>query len=43
MTKAPHDGYILLKDVEINLYGQGEVVKLEALVLFTGDISGFLR
>ena len=39
-SRAPHDGYILLKDVEIRPYVQETVIKLEALVLFTGDISG---
>lgn len=39
-SRAPHDGYILLRDVEIRPYAQETVVKLEALVLFTGDISG---
>lgn len=39
-SQAPHDGYILLKDVEIRPYGQGTPIFLEALVLFTGEITG---
>ena len=39
-SQAPHDGYILLKDVEIRPYGQGSTIRLEALVLFTGEIAG---
>lgn len=38
--QAPHDGYILLKDVEIRPYGQGGSIYLEALVLFTSEITG---
>ncbi len=39
-SQAPHDGYILLKDVEIRPYGHGSLIRLEALVLFTGEIAG---
>ncbi len=31
---------VLLKDVEIRLYGHGGSIPLEALVIFTGEVAG---
>ena len=41
-STAPHDGYILLRDVTIRPFGDTPVIKQNALVLFTGNVNGVL-
>ncbi len=41
-SRAPHDGYILLRDVEIRSFGDAVVMKDPAFVLFTQSICGVL-